>query len=98
MPVSALFEGQPGQTDKLPVSVEGFHQPDALASASGLWISSAGSAMLTEGVYALKPQVNWLLIMCQNGSFHISTNDLRIRSRESCLIPAGTQPVSLQVD
>lgn len=54
--------------------------------------------MLTSGLYPLKTQENWLLIMCQNGSFNLNINDLRIRNRECCMIPAGTQGAQLQVD
>ncbi len=98
MPVSVLFSDVQEQQDKLPVSVEGIHQPDPLAQASGLWIASAGSAMLTSGYYALKTQDNWLLILCQSGSFSLSMNDLRIRSRESCMIPMNSKNVSMHVE
>ena len=36
---SVLFQGTSLNPEKLPVSVEAIHNPDALASASGLWIS-----------------------------------------------------------
>lgn len=94
----ALFRNQPDHQEKRPVLVEGFHQPDELASASGLWISSAGSAMLTSGEYALHDQDAWLMIMCQNGSFNVNLNDLRVRSRECCMIPKGSENVVLQVE
>lgn len=95
---SVLFQGTSLNPEKLPVSVEAIHNPDALASASGLWISSAGSAMLTQGEYPLRQQEDWLLIMCQNGTFQLSTNDLRIRNRECCMIPVGTQNAVLNVE
>lgn len=92
---SVLFQTFP---DTLPVSVEGVHTPDVLASGSGLWIASAGSAMLTAGDYALISQKNWLLIICQSGNFHLNTNDLRIRNRECCMIPTGTIGSVLHVE
>lgn len=95
---SVLFQTSQNCLDKLPVSVEGIHTPDALATGSGLWIASAGSAMLTAGDYALKSQNNWLLIMCQSGSFQLNTNDLKIRSRECCMIPTGTAGLVLHVE
>lgn len=98
MSQSVLFLRSQEHQEKLPVSVESTHTPDALAAASGLWISAAGSAMLTEGVYDLNPQADWLLMMCQNGSFHLNTNDLKVRSRECCMIPGGTTSVQLQVE
>lgn len=98
MSIPTLFRSHFEQQDKKPVLVEGFHQPDALASASGLWISSAGSAMLTNGDYALLDQDAWLMIMCQNGSFNLNTNDLHVRSRECCMIPKNAHNVVLQVE
>lgn len=94
---STLFQTTNHSPDKLPVSVEGVHTPDALASASGLWIASAGSAMLTAGDYPLKSQSNWLLILCQSGSFHLNTNDLKLRNRECCMIPVETSGSVLHV-
>ncbi|NLM85327.1 MAG: helix-turn-helix transcriptional regulator [Clostridiales bacterium] len=95
---SVLFQGSANPIEKTPVSVEGTHQPDALAAASGLWIESAGSAMLTQGDYSLKNQANWLLVMCQNGYFQLNTNDLKIRNRECCMIPAGTDNAILHIE
>lgn len=98
MSKSVLFQGTQLQPEKLPVSVEGTHVPDQLAAASGLWISAAGSAMLTKGQYPLKKQEDWLIIMCQNGSFQLSHNDLRIRSRECCMLPMNTDQVHINVE
>lgn len=98
MPESVLFQRIHSQLDRMPVSVEGVHQPDQLATASGLWISSAGSAMLTKGDYPLLSQGDWLLLMCQNGSFQLNINDLKIRSRESCMIPTNTEHANLHVE
>ena len=95
---SVLFLTTQNSPEKLPVSVEGTHKPDALASKSGLWIASAGSAMLTAGDYALKDQNNWLLIMCQSGNFHLNTNDLRVRNRECCMIPTNTTGAVMHVE
>ena len=98
MSLSVLFMAQLDQQDRLPVSVEGVHKPDTLASASGIWIASAGSAMLTEGQYPLLTQDAWVLLMCQSGSFQLNMNDLKIRSRESCMIPINARDVVLQVE
>ncbi len=98
MPTSALFQVPAEQGEKPPVSVEGPHLPDALAAASGLWIASAGSAMLTGGTYPLIAQSDWLLLMCQSGSFTLNLNELRVRNRECCMIPPRTAEALMQVD
>ncbi len=95
---SVLFKAQGTQPDSLPVIVEGTHTPDALAGESGLWISAAGSAMLPEGTYQMLPQKSWLLIMCNSGVLNVSRNDLKIRSRESCVVPAHTEGMTLVVE
>ena len=98
MPTSALFQLTSEQGERLPVSVEGFHTPDALAAASGVWIASAGSAMLTGGAYPLIAQNDWLLIMCQSGSFTLNLTELRVRNRECCMVPPRTANAQMQVD
>ncbi len=98
MPTSALFQLTSEQGERLPVSVEGFHTPDALAAASGVWIASAGSAMLTGGAYPLIAQNDWLLIMCQSGSFTMNLTEMRVRNRECCMVPPRTANAQMQVD
>ena len=98
MSESVLFQETQAHKEKQPVSIEGVHKPDALALGSGLYIASAGSAMLTQGDYPLKHQENWLLILCQNGSFRLSKNELKIRNRECCMVPGGTGKLALHVE
>lgn len=52
----------PVQEDELsqPLYVEGVHNPDELARASGVWIAAAGSAMLPTGVYNVCDTERWL--------------------------------------
>lgn len=95
---SILYQSLQGQAEKIPVSVEGIHQADQLASASGVYIAAAGSAMLTSGQYEMKPQSNWLLMMCQNGSFQINLNDLRVRNRECCMLPPHSEKLLINVE
>lgn len=98
MSESILLLNSNEQSEKQPVAVEGRHEPDTLAAASGVWIDAAGSAMLTSGQYTLKTQDAWLMIMCQNGSFQLSMNDLKIRNRECCMIPRNAGNLSIQVE
>ena len=41
--------------------------PDELARASGVWISSAGSAMLPVGSYDMRDPEYWLWFAVENG-------------------------------
>ena len=87
-----------GEREGQSVTVEGVHEPDQLARASGVWIATAGSAMLTAGQYELKPQTAWTLIMCQQGAFQLNLNDLKIKGRECCIIPRQQEDVSLRIE
>ncbi len=84
---SSVFKPAVGDIEGQTVAVEGIHEPDQLARDSGVWISTAGSAMLPAGSYELMPQFAWTFIMCQQGSFALSLNDLKIKGRECCIIP-----------
>lgn len=95
---SSVFKQTMGEREGQPVAVEGIHVPDSLAQGSGVWIATAGSAMFTKGSYAINSQNAWIMIMCQQGSFHLSLNDLKIKSRECCIIPRDQADVSLKVE
>ncbi len=95
---SSVFESAVGEREGQSVTVEGVHEPDQLARASGVWIATAGSAMLTAGQYELKPQTAWTLIMCQQGAFQLNLNDLKIKGRECCIIPRQQEDVSLRIE
>ena len=53
---SSVFKPAVGDIEGQTVAVEGIHEPDQLARDSGVWISTAGSAMLPAGSYELMPQ------------------------------------------
>lgn len=95
---SSVFKQNMGEKEGQPVAVEGIHVPDHLAQGSGIWIATAGSAMLTTDTYDIIPQSAWIMIMCQQGSFHLSLNELKIKNRECCIIPKHQANVSLRVE
>ncbi len=70
-------------------SAEGRHEPDGLAHKSGLWIGSAGTAMLSAGSYPMRAQEAWLWLCSQGGSVEVKKKALHLRiSRGECsMIP-----------
>ncbi len=95
---SIVFKSAVGDKEGPQVVVEGIHQPDQLAADSGVWIATAGSAMLASGTYELAPQAGWIMTICLQGSFQLSVNDLKIKSRECCIIPRMQEGASLRID
>lgn len=95
---SIVFRSAVGDKEGPQVVVEGIHQPDQLAADSGVWIATAGSAMLASGTYELAPQAGWIMTICLQGSFQLSVNDLKIKSRECCIIPRMQEDASLRID
>ena len=55
---SYLLRNIPPELESL--AVEGIHKPGSLTLASGAWIHSAGSFVLEEGVYPLRPHEQWV--------------------------------------
>jgi hypothetical protein len=86
---SKLFDLSDIDETQHPFLVEGFHEPDSLARASGVWISSAGSAMLQVGGYSLKPQEDWLWFAAQKGKIEFSSSnaEFHVSDREGGIIP-----------
>ncbi len=97
---SVLFVSDRSPREDQPFSVEGVHQPDELAAASGVWIAAAGASMLSEGDHTLKEIPCWLWIAAQNGSFtlHNSEFSIQLKAKESCMVPPGTRGLSLNAD
>ena len=95
---STVFKTKAGEKEIQSLVVEGFHKPDQLAQSSGVWIAMAGSAMLTPGTYELNQQKAWTMIICQQGSFFVNLNDLKIKSRECCMIPRFQEGASIRME
>lgn len=82
------------------VLVEGSHTPDALASASSVYISAAGSAMLQAGTHPLNVFEQWIWLAVEGGSlqFDGTASSFLLRSGDCCMLPPGTQDITLNVD
>ena len=82
------------------VLVEGAHTPDALASASSVYISAAGSAMLQAGAHSLNVFEQWIWLAVEGGvlQFDSPASSFLLRSGDCCMLPPGTQDVMLNVD
>lgn len=73
----------------LNVVVEGEQVPDILVEKSGVWIQSAGSAMLSPNTYQVIPADHWLWIATENGQAHFTWNrsDFPIEQSECLILP-----------
>jgi len=96
---SLLFQMKPDQTDMPAVIVEGSHTPDSLASASGIYIAAAGSAMLQSGAHRLRSMDHWVWLAVEGGALIFENEDvsLNLRTSDCCMLPPGTREVVLDV-
>ena len=81
------------------VLAEGKHQPDALASASGVYITASGTAMLETTGYHLTASEDWVWLALENGIIQLKgpDTDFMLKAGDCCMIPAWTEGVELQV-
>lgn len=99
MAESLLFQTR-GETSQMPaLLVEGSHIPDSLASASGVYIAAAGSAMLQTGNQQLRTCDYWLWIAVENGAMTLNTgaNTFTLCTGDCCMLPPATANVVLAV-
>lgn len=89
----------PVQEDELsqPLYVEGVHNPDELARASGVWIAAAGSAMLPTGVYNVCDTERWLWFAVENGLVQLENDEVSyaLRGGDCCMLPPATRGVTV---
>ena len=89
----------PVQEDELsqPLYVEGVHNPDELARASGVWIAAAGSAMLPTGVYNVCDTERWLWFAVENGLVQLENDEVSytLRGGDCCMLPPATCGVTV---
>lgn len=89
----------PVQEDELsqPLYVEGVHNPDELARASGVWIAAAGSAMLPTGVYNVCDTERWLWFAVENGLVQLENDEVSytLRGDDCCMLPPATRGVTV---
>lgn len=96
---SVLFQNKPDAAEMPALLIEGIHTPDALASASGVYIAAAGSAMLQNGTQALKPCESWLWFAVEGGALDLNGEDssFSLRAGDCCMLPPGSHGVVLDV-
>lgn len=89
---SVMFDLENKEGVVTPLCVEGAHNPDPLARASGIWISSAGSTMLPVGEFPLKQREDWVWLAVQSGvvDFVDSIANFSMKVREGAIIPPYT--------
>lgn len=99
MTESLLFQTRADALEMPAVLVESQHTPDALAAASGIYISAAGSAMLQSGVQNLRACENWLWMAVEKGNLALGNDDItfNLKAGESCMLPPASQNVHLEV-
>lgn len=97
MSESIMFHSDYEGNQNSPFNVEGLHSPDALAKASGVWISAAGSAMLPQGEHMLKTPKAWVWMAVQNGEciYEGGGVSCQLKARECCMVPPYTQNAQL---
>lgn len=97
---SLLFQNKPDLTAMPALMVEGAHIPDALAAASAVYISAAGSAMLQNGSQTLKACDCWLWFAVESGSLALGNEDIsfNLRAGDCCMLPPVSQNVVLEVN
>ena len=81
------------------VLAEGSHQPDALASASGVYITASGTAMLEANVYQPKSFEDWVWLAVETGSLQLTgpDTDFQLKGGDCCMLPPWTENVVLSV-
>lgn len=86
-----LGNGDPG------VFVEGTHTPIPLVEKSGVWIHSAGSAILLQNQYELTPcdDYVWMIVDEGNISFSHQDNAFIVQKSECLVIPPQTHGCQL---
>ena len=96
---SLLFQNKHDSTAMPALMVEGSHTPDALAAASAVYISAAGSAMLQNGSQALKPCDCWLWFAVESGNLVLGSEEITfsLRAGDCCMLPPASANVTVEV-
>ena len=99
MQESILFFSQDENTPQLALFIEGVHTPDALASASGVYISAAGSAMLLPGKYPLNMMEQWVWFSVEAGVLQLEDgmSSITLKEGDCCMIPPSAHEIIVDV-
>jgi len=84
--------GDPG------VFVQGTHTPTSLVEESGVWIHSAGSAMLQQQNYRLFTGDKWLWMIMDEGAavFTVRDEEISLNKGECIVVPPDTEGCGLK--
>ncbi|MDD3213044.1 MAG: helix-turn-helix domain-containing protein [Eubacteriales bacterium] len=87
-----INDGDPG------VFVQGTHMPAPLVEASGVWIHSAGSAILQQQNYRLYTCDKWLWMIVDEGAacFTLRDEETELSKGECMVIPPNTEGCGLK--
>jgi AraC-like DNA-binding protein len=87
-----IDSGDPG------VFIQGTHTPAPLVERSGVWIHSAGSAMLQQQNYRLYTGDKWLWMIVDEGAavFNARNEDTELKKGECMVIPPNTEGCGLK--
>jgi len=90
-----LFKTDANET--LSVSAEGTHTPNHLSEQSGVWISTAGKALLKPGKRHLKPLKSWAYLILETGETRVSWGgeNIALSDGEGILLPLEREDVTL---
>ncbi len=82
------------------VLAEGQHHPDTLASASGIYITASGTAMMDASSYELRAFEDWVWLAVENGAMQLTgpETELDLRAGDCCMLPPWTEHVSIKVE
>ena len=96
---SILFIFDENAAETPAVLVEGTHTPDALASASGVFIHAAGNAMLQCSSQRIRPLNHWTWFAVESGSLLLTydNTELQLGGGDSCIFSPGNLPVNVEI-
>lgn len=78
---------------------QGLHEPDQIARESGVWIASAGAAMLARGEHeASTGKWLWMAVPYGKVSIHSTHPELKLKAGDACILPPTTGAVALRVE
>ncbi len=96
---SILFLTDESNEQNPALLVESVHTPDSLASASGVYISASGSAMLQVSRQKVLPSHSWLWFASESGKMTLTheSDTVTLKGRDCCMVPPEYGEISLNI-
>ena len=93
-----LFKGKDSSQNSA-LHAQGLHKPDNMARESGIWINSAGAAMLSRGKHHASVS-DWVWMVLPYGKLLIKSMhpDIHMKAGDACILPPGTGAFDVQVE